>query len=99
MKKYRISNCGSELDWMKYFESIDDIKLVPILDMTFLDDNIETALKQAFCSIMNYLKTSSFEIRDISVENVYGSVGAVKYIIFRNYGCIQGFFKLEEVIE
>lgn len=96
MKKFRISNCGSELDWIKYFNT-DDTKLVPMLDVTFLDDNIETALKQAFCSIMNYLKTSSFEIRDISVENVYGSAGITKYIIFRNYGCIQGFFKLEEV--
>lgn len=96
MKKYRISNCGSELDWMKYFNT-NDTKLVPMLDVAFLDDNIEIALKQAFCSIMNYLKASSFEIRDISVENVYGSVDNAKYIIFRNYRGIQGFFKLEEI--
>lgn len=97
MKIYRISNCGSKLDWLKYFQVDYNVESIPMLDETFLNDNIDTAVKQAFCSIMNYLKTSSFEIRDISVENVYGSVGVTKYIIFRNYGCIQGFFKLEEV--
>ena len=97
MKKYRISNFGSKLDWMKYFNCNSDIKLVPLLNKEFLDDNIETALKQALCCIMDYLKSSNIEIRDISVENVYGSIGITKYIIFRNYGHIQGFFKLEEV--
>lgn len=100
MKKYHISNCGSKLDWMKYFNCNNDIKLVPILDKEFLDDNIDIALKQALCCIMDYLKSSNLEIRNIIVEeDEFTSGGKVKFIIFEKNDQIQGFFKLEEIKE
>ena len=99
MKKYRIRKCGSKLDWMKYFDCNNDIELVPILYKEFLDDNIDTALKQALCCIMDYLKSSNLEIRNIIVEDEFNSADKVKYIIFKKNDQIQCFFKLEEVSE
>ncbi len=98
MSKYRISNCGSKSDWIPYFQVTYNAQSVPMLDKEFLDDNIETALKQAFCIIMDYLKTSSLEIQDIRVEDKYDS-NLTKYIIFKHTGRIQNYFKLEKVNE
>ena len=89
MKKYRIYNFGYEL--------FGGIKLVPILDKEFLDDDIEVALKQALCIIIDYLKGFSFIINNIDVIDQYHSNGIAKYITFSSNNQIQGFFKLEEM--
>lgn len=89
MKKYHIYNFGYEL--------FGGIKLVPILDKEFLDDDIEVALKQALCIIIDYLKGSSLNVSNIKVAYVYNSGGKAKYIIFKNNDQMQGVFKLEEI--
>lgn len=81
----------------KIFESIGGIKLVPILNKEFLDDDIEVTLKQALCIIMDYLKGSSLNVSNIKVEDVYNSDGKAKYIIFKKNDQMQGVFKLEEI--
>ena len=84
MKKYHIYNFG-------------DIKLIPILDKEFLDDNMDNAVKQASCIIVDYLKGFSFIINAIYVIDQYHSNGKAKYIIFKNNDQMQGIFKLEEI--
>ena len=84
MKKYHIYNFGG-------------IKLVPILDKEFLDDNMDNAVKQASCIIVDYLKGFSFIINNIDVIDQYHSNGKAKYITFSSNNQIQGFFKLEEM--
>ena len=97
MKNYRIYSRGGELAWMKYFPSAKDIDLVPVLDKKFSDDNMDNAVKQALCIIIDYLKGFSFIINNIDVIDQYHSNGKVKYITFSSNNQIQGFFKLEEI--
>ena len=97
MKNYRIYSRGGELAWMKYFPSARDIDLVPVLDKKFSDDNMDNAVKQALCIIIDYLKGFSFIINAIYVKDQYHSNGKEKYIIFSNNNRIQGIFKLEEI--
>lgn len=97
MKKFRLTNFNDKFIWMKYFECNGNPDLVPMLEKIFLDDDIESATKQAFCIIMDYLKTSNFMIRNIRVENALDR--PVRYIFFRedDYDYLQGIFTLEEV--
>ena len=97
MKNYRIYSRGGELAWMKYFPSARDIDLVPVLDKKFSDDNMDNAVKQALCIIIDYLKGFSFIINGIYVKDQYHSNGKEKYIIFSDNNRIQGIFKLEEI--
>ena len=104
MKKYHIYSSGKELTCMNHLSSTIDIDLVPVLDKKFLDDNIDNAVKQASCIIMDYLKGSSFIISNIKVEDQYlwhgienPRHGKAKYITFSNNNQIQGIFKLEEI--
>ena len=83
MKKYHIYSSG--------------IDLVPALDKEFLDDNMDNAVKQALCIIIDYLKGFSFIINNIDVIDQYHSNGKAKYITFSSNNQIQGFFKLEEM--
>ena len=97
MKKYHIYSSGKELTCMNHLSSTIDIDLVPVLDKKFLDDNMDNAVKQALCIIMDYLKGFSFIINAIYVKDQYHSNGKEKYIIFSNSNRIQGIFKLEEI--
>ena len=97
MKKYHIYSSGKELTCMNHLSSTIDIDLDPVLDKKFLDDNMDNAVKQALCIIMDYLKGFSFIINAIYVKDQYHSNGKEKYIIFSNNNRIQGFFKLEEI--
>ena len=97
MKKYHIYSSGKELTCMNHLSSTIDIDLVPVLDKKFLDDNMDNAVKQALCIIMDYLKGFSFIINNIDVIDQYHSNGKVKYITFSSNNQIQGFFKLEEM--
>ena len=97
MKKYHIYSSGKELTCMNHLSSTIDIDLVPVLDKKFLDDNMDNAVKQALCIIMDYLKGFSFIINDIYVKDQYHSNGKEKYIIFSDNNRIQGIFKLEEI--
>ena len=97
MKKYHIYSSGKELTCMNHLSSTIDIDLVPVLDKKFLDDNMDNAVKQALCIIMDYLKGFSFIINAIDVKDQYHSNGKEKYIIFSNNNRIQGIFKLEEI--
>ena len=97
MKKYHIYSSGKELTCMNHLSSTIDIDLVPVLDKKFLDDNMDNAVKQALCIIMDYLKGFSFIINAIYVKDQYHSNGKEKYIIFSNNNRIQGIFKLEEI--
>lgn len=106
MKKYHISFSGGELTRMKNISTTSilsatnvttNIDLVPVLDKEFLDDNMDNAVKQALCIIMDYLKGFSFSINDINVIDQYHSNGKAKYIVFKANDQIQGFFKLEEI--
>ena len=106
MKKYHISFSGGELIRMKNNSTTSissatnvttNIDLIPVLDKKFLDDNMDNAVKQALCIIMDYLKGFSFIINDIHVTDQYQSDGKAKYIIFKAINQIQGFFKLEEI--
>ncbi len=96
MKKYRLSNLDDKFNWMRYF-NCDDPDLVPMLEKEFLDDDIESATKQAFCIIMDYIKGSSIKIRIIRVEDAIGS--SKRYIFLKKdaYDYIQGIFTLEEL--
>ena len=82
---------------MNHLSSTIDIDLDPVLDKKFLDDNMDNAVKQALCIIMDYLKGFSFIINAIYVKDQYHSNGKEKYIIFSNNNRIQGIFKLEEI--
>ena len=97
MKNYRIYSSGKELTCMNHLPSTIDIDLVPVLDKKFLDDNMDNAVKQALCIIMDYLKGFSFIINAIYVKDQYHSNGKEKYIIFSDNNRIQGIFKLEEI--
>ena len=97
MKKYHIYSSGKELTCTNHLSSTIDIDLVPVLDKKFLDDNMDNAVKQALCIIMDYLKGFSFIINAIYVKDQYHSNGKEKYIIFSNSNRIQGIFKLEEM--
>ena len=97
MKKYHIYSSGKELNSMHHLSYTIDIDLVPVLDKKFLDDNMDNAVKQALCIIMDYLKGFSFIINAIYVKDQYHSNGKEKYIIFSNNNLIQGIFKLEEI--
>ena len=97
MKKYHIYSSGKELTCMNHLSSTIDIDLVPVLDKKFLDDNMDNAVNQALCIIMDYLKGFSFIINAIYVKDQYHSNGKEKYIIFSNSNRIQGIFKLEEM--
>lgn len=97
MKKYHIYSSGKELTCMNHLSSTIDIDLDPVLDKKFLDDNMDNAVKQALCIIMDYLKGFSFIINAIYVKDQYHSNGKEKYIIFSNNNRIQGIFKLEEI--
>ena len=97
MKKYHIYSSGKELTCMNHLSSTIDIDLVPVLDKKFLDDNMDNAVKQALCIIMDYLKGFSFIINNIDVIDQYHSNGKAKYITFSSNNQIQGFFKLEEI--
>ena len=97
MKKYHIYSSGKELTCMNHLSSTIDIDLVPVLDKKFLDDNMDNAVKQALCIIIDYLKGFSFIINAIYVKDQYHSNGKEKYIIFSNSNRIQGIFKLEEM--
>ena len=97
MKKYHIYSSGKELTCMNHLSSTIDIDLVPVLDKKFLDDNMDNAVKQALCIIMDYLKGFSFIINNIDVIDQYHSNGKAKYITFSSNNQIQGFFKLEEM--
>ena len=97
MKKYHIYSSGKELTWMNHLSSTIDIDLDPVLDKKFLDDNMDNAVMQALCIIMDYLKGFSFIINAIYVKDQYHSNGKEKYIIFSNNNRIQGIFKLEEI--
>lgn len=97
MKKYHIYSSGKELTCMINFSSAIDIDLDPVLDKKFSDDNMDNAVKQALCIIIDYLKGFSFIINDINVIDQYHSNGKTKYIAFSGNNQIQGFFKLEEI--
>ena len=97
MKKYHIYSSGKELTCMNHLSSTIDIDLVPVLDKKFLDDNMDNAVKQALCIIMDYLKGFSFIINGIYVKDQYHLNGKEKYIIFSDNNRIQGIFKLEEI--
>lgn len=97
MKKYHIYSSGKELTCMNHLSSTIDIDLDPVLDKKFLDDNMDNAVKQALCIIIDYLKGFSFIINAIYVKDQYHSNGKEKYIIFSNNNRIQGIFKLEEI--
>ena len=97
MKKYHIYSSGKELTCMNHLSSTIDIDLVPVLDKKFLDDNMDNAVKQALCIIMDYLKGFSFIINAIYVKDQYHSNGKAKYITFSSNNQIQGIFKLEEI--
>ena len=97
MKKYHIYSSGKELTCMNHLPSTIDIDLVPVLDKKFLDDNMDNAVKQALCIIIDYLKGFSFIINNIDVIDQYHSNGKVKYITFSSNNQIQGLFKLEEM--
>ena len=97
MKKYHIYSSSKELTCMNHLLSTIDIDLVPVLDKKFLDDNMDNAVNQALCIIMDYLKGFSFIINNIDVIDQYHSNGKVKYITFSSNNQIQGFFKLEEM--
>ena len=97
MKKYHIYSSGKELTCMNHLSSTIDIDLVPVLDKKFLDDNMDNAVKQALCIIIDYLKGFSFIINNIDVIDQYHSNGKAKYITFSSNNQIQGFFKLEEM--
>ena len=102
MKKYHIYSSGKELVLKKNITSTNisstiNIDLVPALDKEFLDDNMDNAVKQALCIIMDYLKGFSFIINAIYVKDQYHSNGKEKYIIFSDNNRIQGIFKLEEI--
>ena len=97
MKKYHIYSSGKELTCMNHLSSTIDIDLVPALNKEFLDDNMDNAVKQALCIIIDYLKGFSFIINAIYVKDQYHSNGKEKYIIFSDNNRIQGFFKLEEM--
>ena len=97
MKKYHIYSSGKELTCMNHLSSTIDIDLDPVLDKKFLDDNMDNAVKQALCIIMDYLKGFSFIINAIYVKDQYHSNGKEKYIIFSDNNRIQGIFKLEEI--
>lgn len=97
MKKYHIYSSGKELTCMNHLSSTINIDLDPVLDKKFLDDNMDNAVKQALCIIMDYLKGFSFIINAIYVKDQYHSNGKEKYIIFSNNNRIQGIFKLEEI--
>ena len=53
MKKYHIYSSGKELTCMNHLSSTIDIDLDPVLDKKFLDDNMDNAVKQALCIIMD----------------------------------------------
>ena len=102
MKKYHIYSSGKELVLKKNITSTNisstiNIDLVPALDKEFLDDNMDNAVKQALCIIIDYLKGFSFNINNIDVIDQYHSNGKAKYITFSSNNQIQGFFKLEEI--
>ena len=97
MKKYHIYSSCKKLMCMKHLSSTIDIDLDPVLDKKFLDDNMDNAVKQALCIIMDYLKGFSFIINAIYVKDQYHSNGKEKYIIFSDNNRIQGIFKLEEI--
>ena len=102
MKKYHIYSSGKELVLKKNITSTNisstiNIDLVPALDKEFLDDNMDNAVKQALCIIIDYLKGFSFNINNIDVIDQYHSNGKAKYITFSSNNQIQGFFKLEEM--
>ena len=97
MKKYHIYSSGKKLTCMNHLSSTIDIDLDPVLDKKFLDDNMDNAVKQALCIIMDYLKGFSFIINAIYIKDQYHSNGKEKYIIFSDNNRIQGIFKLEEI--
>ena len=97
MKKYHIYSSGKELTCMNHLSSTIDIDLDPVLDKKFLDDNMDNAVKQASCIIVDYLKEFSIIINAIYVKDQYHSNGKEKYIIFSDNNRIQGIFKLEEI--
>lgn len=102
MKKYHIYSSGKELVLKKNITSTNisstiNIDLVPVLDKEFLDDNMDNAVKQALCIIIDYLKGFYFIINNIDVIDQYHSNGKAKYITFSSNNQIQGFFKLEEI--
>ena len=102
MKKYHIYSSGKELVLKKNITSTNisstiNIDLVPALNKEFLDDNMDNAVKQALCIIIDYLKGFSFIINNIDVIDQYHSNGKAKYITFSSNNQIQGFFKLEEM--
>lgn len=97
MKKYHIYSSGKELVLKKNISSTINIDLVPALDKEFLDDNMDNAVKQASCIIVDYLKGFSIIINAIYVIDQYHSNGKAKYIIFKKNDQMQGVFKLEEI--
>lgn len=97
-KKYRIYSCEDKLVWKRFFESVDNVESVPVLNKEFLEIDIESAVKQALHIIMDYLIEASLNIKNISVEDGYNCNTEAKYIIFKNNnGSIECFFKLEEI--
>lgn len=106
MKKYHVYFSNGELIQMRNISTTSissatnvttNIDLVPVLDKTFSDDNMDNAVKQALSIIIDYLKGFSFIINDINVIDQYHSNGKTKYIAFSRNNLIQGFFKLEEI--